>query len=74
MLPGSIRNLDAPTVSEVNLEKHLPFAQRHSSVIDDNLNILANAWFSDEAHFHLDGYVNELMKMEVTSDITYFEQ
>lgn len=42
-----------------NEEKRVMFANQLICNIDDGVTDLGSIWFSDEAHFHLDGYVNK---------------
>lgn len=41
------------------MEQRLEFANDVVSRIDNNTFDVMKVWFSDEAHFHLDDYVNK---------------
>lgn len=46
-------------LSEAAMEQRLEFANDVVGRIDNNTIDVTKVWFSDEAHFHLDGYVNK---------------
>ncbi len=46
-------------LSQVAVGKHLNFAMEFSVYLNAHLSVLPLIWFSDEAHFWLEGYVNK---------------
>jgi hypothetical protein len=46
-------------LSEDEIARRYAFARRHAVLLEDSSGVLNVTWFSDEAHFHLDGYVNK---------------
>jgi hypothetical protein len=39
--------------------KRVDFCGDFKMLLEDNTAVLQSTWFSDEAHFHLNGYVNK---------------
>ncbi len=46
-------------LSQVTIEKRLNFAMEFGAYLDAHPSVLSLIWFSDEAHFWLEGYVNK---------------
>jgi hypothetical protein len=37
--------------------RHYVFAKEYTAILEENLGVLYVAWFSYEAHIHLNGYI-----------------
>lgn len=46
-------------LTEADFASRLIFCNRFLQLISTNDNVIPNLWFSDEAHFYLDGYTNK---------------
>jgi hypothetical protein len=44
---------------EDGIARRYAFAREYRALLEDNSGVLNVTWFSDEAHFHLDGYINK---------------
>jgi hypothetical protein len=46
------------SLSEDRITRCYAFGRDYRALLEENLSVLNVTWFSNEAHFHLDGYVN----------------
>src|SRR6185437_10213459 len=54
-----------------DMERRLNFAQEFTEFLNSHPAVLKSIWFSDEAHFWLDGYVNkQKMRFGQPSNLT----
>ena len=46
-------------LSEDGIDRRYNFSKEYGALLEENPNVVQVTWFSDEAHFHLNGYVNK---------------
>jgi hypothetical protein len=46
-------------LSEDGIGRHYALAREYAALLEDSPGVLNVTWFSDEAHLHLNGYINE---------------
>jgi hypothetical protein len=54
-----IKILLSQTLPEDGTERRCAIAREYRALLEENSGVLNVTWFTDEAHFHLDCYINE---------------